>query len=534
MRTWKGAVFSLVGLAIFVLWLGHLGTLFLREPLPVDEERLPQVVGIGAIFLLLLAVSGALSHRGLFLPSDEIERLLSAPVSRSDLVRYRLRAAAVRSLLGGVIVGVMVMRRMPTPLYGFLGALLWMQTVPVVQQLAAILFGGLEHRAGRFLARVGRLLWPLLFVVLVSLILGSLTDLSLARWFEATFGVVPAEVDPWQHPFVVALSRPFLPWAYMMGATDLPTFVLWAAVCALILQALTELTARLPVDFRELSLETSASVAARLRRARSGGGVAASKVSSRAVERRVPWLFGRGPAGAVAWRKTGSILRKARGTVLVSVLVLGFVSFVAFAVAPEEPGWVGAVFIAGLGTLYLCAGLRFDFREELDRMEVIKAWPLGPTRLFLATLLPETVFVSLLVGAAIGLHALVAGTFHPATLGVVAAVPAVVLAWVALDNAVFLFAPVRVVPGHEGALQNAGRGIVLLFLRLLMLAALAGIGWLAFYLTATGAEELLGTSRRTGVIAGFVALELALAFLDALLVWAGGRLLSGFDVAADR
>ena len=47
-----------------------------------------------------------------------------------------------------------------------------------------------------------------------------------------------------------------------------------------------------------------------------------------------------------------------------------------------------------VGTLYLCAGLRFDFREDLDAMESLKAWPVRPWRVFLATLLPEVVLVS--------------------------------------------------------------------------------------------------------------------------------------------
>ena len=53
------------------------------------------------------------------------------------------------------------------------------------------------------------------------------------------------------------------------------------------------------------------------------------------------------------------------------------------------------------------AGLRFDFREELDRMATLRAWPLAPWRIFLFVVLPQAMLVSILV--AIAGHS---GLFH--------------------------------------------------------------------------------------------------------------------------
>ena len=61
-----------------------------------------------------------------------------------------------------------------------------------------------------------------------------------------------------------------------------------------------EITARLRVDFREASIQTSSDIAVRLKRM-GRGGFGQGAVPQFAAARRVPWLFGRGPGGAIAW-----------------------------------------------------------------------------------------------------------------------------------------------------------------------------------------------------------------------------------------
>ena len=89
-------------------------------------------------------------------------------------------------------------------------------------------------------------------------------------------------------------------------------------------------------------------------------------------------------------------------------------------------------------------------------------------------------------------------------------------------------------PGQEGALQNAGRGMVLLFLRMLVLSALAALGGVAFYLAAVLVGEVLMFSQETALMAGFAALLVALTGMVAGLVVLGGKVLQRFDVARDR
>jgi hypothetical protein len=192
------------------------------------------------------------------------------------------------------------------------------------------------------------------------------------------------------------------------------------------------------------------------------------------------------------------------------------------------------VVVVVLGTFYLCSGLRFDFREELERMDVIRTWPIAPAQVFLATLLPEVVLVSLLLGGTVLVQAALEGALQPLVLGIVCCVPFVVFAWVALDNAVFLLAPVRFVPGQEGMLQNAGRGLILLFLRTILLGLLFLSGGMTYYGVYWMALSTFHLGDRGAHAAGFAALFPVLLGYDALLAYLGGKVLARFDVARDR
>ncbi|HVS19345.1 MAG TPA: putative ABC exporter domain-containing protein [Planctomycetota bacterium] len=541
LRRPTGWLLALAGLAMVALWILMLVWSPVRGGAgALSPERLELLVRCAALVLLAMTVLGAFNHRGLYMPAEEIERLFAAPVSRSDLVRYRLLVGFARSALGALVLGLVALRRLPSPLLGMLGVFLAAQTLPVVGQTVSVLLGDAENRAQRFLTKrplaFARVLTLALVIVvvltlLVFLILDNGEGVGPLPRMHLPGGLLALLDQPW----LARATLPLAPWSAMVTAPDLAGFLAPFGFCALVYWGLTRLVSGLRVDYRELSLSTSADVARRIQRARKVGGVASGSRASRgSLGARVPWLFGRGPSGAVAWRKTCSILRKARGTVVTSVLIVGGLTFAAVQIdrGADDGGLGGSLLIGGVGTFYLCAGLRFDFREDLDRMESILSWPVRPWRVFLATLVPEVVLVSGLLVAAILLRRLPAGSVEPATWMVACAVPVTTLVWVAIDNAVFLFAPVRMTPGQEGALQHIGRQIALLAVRMVGLAlALAGAG-------AALASHLLllelgwGELRAAAVATTLFALVVTAEVVG--LIALGGRLLARFDLARDR
>jgi hypothetical protein len=152
---------------------------------------------------------------------------------------------------------------------------------------------------------------------------------------------------------------------------------------------------------------------------------------------------------------------------------------------------------------------------------------------FLATLLPEVVLVTCLLAGTIVLEASAAARVSAHVVGIVGALPFLVFAWVALDNLVFLFAPVRIVPGQDGLVQNAGRRMIQIGLQFGLGLLVAGCGSLAFW-GARAAAVRVGMGAALALVAGYVAVLGVLVAWDASLVLAGGAVLRRFDVARDR
>ncbi len=528
LKSVRGLVFAVIGFSAIVLWMGSaLGNAFLagsRGSVYTIDEPMARAIGT---LILIMSLVGALSFRGLYLPREEIELLFSAPVRGSDVVRYRLFTSLSKSILGSIFAAVVAMGRVPVPLFGFVGAFLATMTIPIVAQVLSLLAGDAENG---WLRRVPR---GALRAFNAIGILSILAILFLSTRERADSvgpeGLAHVSLGLLRHPLVDTLTRIAWPWA-VLATTDSPrTFFVLLVVCLAFWLAAFEFCARLKVDHRELSLETSADVARRLSRMRRGGaGASAGRAAASSASWRVPWLFGRGPFGALAWRKTGTMLRKARGTLLISgalVSAIVIATRLMFEGDSEQSVLAAGAVIAGFGTLYLCAGLRFDFREDLDRMDVVRSWPMAPWRVFLATLLPEVALVSVFLTLAILARAALSGVLPPELAALVGAVAPTVLAWVSIDNLVFLVWPQRMTPGTEGLLQQAGRSMLLMLLRALLVGVAGGLaGGLAWLVHFAGG----------GLPLAILSAALVLVLLCTLLVFLGGEALGRFDVARDR
>jgi hypothetical protein len=534
-------IFAALGFLLITGWLSSV--LFsgaFRSRVDVPHET--AVVGVQlAIFVLVwMTVFGAFNHRGLYLPKEEIEVVFTAPIARTDVVRYRLLVNLLRSVIAGLIFGLGAVRRLHSGWFALGGVMLTMLTMPVLGQALSLLLGDAENRLGKLVKRMPLRLFSTVLGVIVGLGVASLfVD---QRFFREVLGRSQAAhfslSSLTESPLVALVLAPTKPWALMITAPDAASFFPWFLVCAAVWAAAFELTARIPVDFRELSLSTSADVAQRLRRLRRGGiGAGGARVSKESLGWRVPWLFGRGSFGAIAWLKSTAIVRKARGTLFVSVLVVAFVTLLSTLPMhgnSSKEVLIGAGVIATIGTIYLCSLLRFDFRNDLEQMELVKAFPARPPLVFLATIVPEVTLVSVLLALAIFARACITGGFDPLLVAIVALQPFVTLGWVAIDNVVFLFSPVRYTPGQEGALQHTGRSVLLTLLRFTaLIAALAAAGVPAA-LVYFGCRWLTELSNDASLWMAAITLWCGLAAVDAGIVVAGGSMLRRFDVARDR
>lgn len=539
-----GMAFFALGLLLAAAWIGSLFTGALggwrAQQAPPDPRTALFTAQAAVAMLLLLALVGALQFRGLFLPREEIERLFSAPLSRAALVRYRLTTAQLRSIFGALLFGFACAQRVGNGAYGFAGAALTLLTIPVFGQAAAILAGDAENR---LLGRLKKL--PLRFVsILAGIAFGLFFVWMVFGRSEAPFfgDSVAALRD---HPLLQALLWPCLPWATAMTAHDFASFAPSFALCLVVFAAARAGTAALKVDFRELSLETSADVARKLNRMRKGGVANRAEAARAPFGWNAPWLFGRGPFGAIARNELAAMLRKARGTLLLLLVAAALITagstMVSRTIAEAADagddvrtiGIASTLVLVMLGTAYLCSSLRFDFRSRLHQMDQLKAWPVGGATVFLGTIAPETLLVWLLVSLGLLAPGLWHQRFEPWALVGVVFQPLLGLAWVAIDNAVFLYAPTRYTPGEDSAFLHMGRALVLMLLRLFVMGTVllaVGVPCLILLYTA----EAAGFEAQVAWTAALSVAWVALVGVCAALVWTGGKAFERFDVARDR
>ena len=123
------------------------------------------------------------------------------------------------------------------------------------------------------------------------------------------------------------------------------------------------------------------------------------------------------------------------------------------------------------------------------------------------------------------------GVFHPVLLPCLALIPVVVYAWVSLDNAVFLFFPVKFVPGQDGAVHHIGRSLLLLVLRLFLLSIAGGVLAVIIFILYWGTELF---DMDAGIIERTVPWILFLGILVAgwIFTLVGGLALRRFDVSS--
>ena len=91
--------------------------------------------------IVALTVVGAFNHRGLYLPKEEIELAFSSPISRGDLIRYRLFVNLGKSLFAGILFGLATAAKLPGHAFAFVGVFVTMLSIPVLHELGALSFG---------------------------------------------------------------------------------------------------------------------------------------------------------------------------------------------------------------------------------------------------------------------------------------------------------------------------------------------------------------------------------------------------------
>lgn len=458
-----------------------------------------------------VAVAGAMAwgwifgveRRVLAFSPAEVSFLFSAPITRRELIQFKLLRSQLLILLNALLWTLLLSRER-------FGASPWLRVFSFWVLLSTLSFHRLgasfvrsslaEHGRAGLKRRVVSLL--LLVLVLVAVLWGILDALpQLGRGgIESLPGLLR---DASSRSIPSALLWPFRAMVRPLTATSSAEWLgtIGPALIVLIVHYLW--VVRSDAAFEEAAAEA----ALRRARARAAGGRASSADS--VTFRKLPGALELAPSGAPArailWKNLVGVLRSRRTTsVTVALVVLG----VAVAALSFQPEWTVAEtagwFVAVWAGLLLVVGpqwVRNDLRTDLLKLDALRGYPVRGPAVVTGEVAASTIVLSAIQLALVTLAYLAflgAGSMEPGlglrTMLLVAAwvyLPAVNFMGMLIQNGAALLYPawVRLGPGKAGGVELLGQNMLLIAgylvaLGVALLLPLSAAGGL-FYLSRT-------------------------------------------------
>ena len=480
-RTWKGRLVLLIGLALGGLWIVGTALSLGAGRVTPDPATIRSLAAMGLAGLTLMTVLFGGTQGGIPFPPAEVEFLFPAPISRRQLLLYRI----IRAMLIGLPSAL---------LFSFAQLMLGIAREATAARSRRLILIAAVGLAG--------------LVVATSQASPELSVSGLRTFAESVAGRI--------------ILAPFRPFTAVLTATSTGELLRSGAVCASILGGLVAIILRLDRNFMEAAVSASERATVRLADARRGKLVF-HRGNRFLIRYRAPRLPRMGGAGPIAWNQLTSLIRSAGSVALVAgIASAGAMMPTMFGSSPAA-GQLLPMAI-GMSLVLLPQFLQYDFRSELDRMPVLKALPLRPVAIVLGELLTPVLLTTCLQAAMLVVLA-VAGTIPGHRLLVVAGflLPANLLIYGA-ENFAFLLYPFRVAPSNTPDLQSMLRVALTTMLKLAILALAAG--------TAAGLGGLtyLASGRTDAAIAtAWIGLWVVFACMVPGIAWAFSR----FDPATD-
>jgi hypothetical protein len=525
----RGALFLAAGLGFFLLILGP--NIFLRAFAgegPLGPNYLEQTRRYGPLMLLVYCTMTVLfssAEQGIAFSPGEVQFLFPGPFSRRQLLAYKIAGNGLLCLLYALFLTAFFLPYVAWPVTAYLGLVLTLWFVQLFSTAVSLVIHTLGTRATGLprklllLAAAGLLAWGALYAGRDALAGGPA---EVLRRVERA-PVLQAALTPLRW-FVDAFTAERV-W---------PDFAAAAACCLAVNAGLLLLVFLLDASYLEAAAAASERTYARLQRLRSGGAVAAGAWVSGKPRFSLPGLPWWGGAGPVAWRQLTTAARSLK-PLLIFLAVFSVIAVGPRLVVPVQPadrpvlGWFLASTLLAMTFAVLTPLMTFDFRGDIDRMDVLKSLPIPPSRLALGQLLAPVLILTAVQVLVVGLVQLLWGGVELLLLLVVLyGAPFNFLSF-GLENLLFLWFPTRMLPATPGDFQMMGRQTLMMFIKMLALVLVvlpAGLAWLAVAL----AGELLGVN---GMVPGLAVAWVVLAGLSTGVLPLMARAFRAFDVARD-
>jgi hypothetical protein len=516
--TVRGATFLVLSGLIIAIWLAS-GFFGADRAEHADPDTVRTFFPIWLLTICVLNLMTSAGERAIAFTPPEVDLLFPGPFTRRQLLGYKLLKNAAGAVVTATVFSVLFRRYVQSWAAGGLGifaSLLFLQLFSMSVVLIGETLGAHAYTRGRKMI-VGAVIAIVAIALLPVLHAGrgkSAADLALELASTRIGRVVLA-------PFAVFGQ---IVTAKHLAPDAMPPLLLAMVVLAMLVTIVMWLDAQ----YLESAARAGQRVHERIQRMRRGTAISVrAQPGTRAARLSIPDLPRAGGAGPIAWRQLTTAVRQSRAVVmllLVMCVALGPVLHVAGAAEHRDPVALLISIVFSMNVLFANA-LRFDFRGDLDQLDVLKSLPLRPVAIVVGQLIAPTLVlticqIALFIG--VGSFLLVDAKFL--LVAALFAVPLNTLVF-AIENLLFLLSPVQMWAVSPGDLQGAGRRMTIFLAKTMILLVACGI--------AAGAGGMAwiaaGKSPAAFVITTACVLALETAALLPLMVTAFRR----FDPSSD-
>lgn len=487
--------FTALGGLIVALWLLPAMVSSRRGPMADPETVLRWGPLILAGMTLLPILFQSRQSPIAFTPA-EVDFVLPGPFSRRQLVLYRLLYLTGPLVLMAAWFGLLF--RMPSgPVLSFFSFLLLGQFT----QLVAMNLNALRDWLGNRWLAVNAATSALVLGAVGWAVLGAKSSLGQAGpWSFQTAADVFLFLRALRHQPILELSLGvFDPFVRGLAAQSIGEASPWLGTAALINLALITILLRLDrgqIEQLVLASQRQTELLERMRR----GSVLRAKPSS--ASQRVPMPpFARG-AGPLFWRQATSAYR-ALGPRLLTLLVVGTVCIAYF--IGTRGAFAKAIYPMLIAMTPVISGfMKGDFRGDLEHLPMLKALPIPPIAMVAGQIALPVCILCAAQGLVVGSlwAAMPTGDLLTALLLLALAIPMNVV-MTCIDNAIFLFAPIRSGAGHQAPGFDPARMGRQALVGIIKLLALGGAGVLAAgpaFLVYRGTDSLNAAIATAGLV----------------------------------
>ena len=348
-------------------------------------------LGLFVYSLLMLATS--IGEKAIAFSPAEINLLFPGPFSRRQLLGYKIGSSLFALPITALFMSLYFGRFgswWPAAYCGLLFALFFMQFLGILVALIGQTVGAHAFSKGRQAVLVALLAVPLIALFGLRSEIGAKEPLELLKLLE-------------QSPLVQVVLSPYRWFAETFAATQLwPDFTLGALRCLAVVALELLLIFGLDAHYLETAATNSEKLYEKLQRLRSGNASAWTMNRSAKAKWSLPMLPRFGGIGPLAWRQFLAALRGGSGILIVFAIMSAF-SIVPVLLADAQEGSKDSSVPYSIGgttlgmTLFIVLPmLLYDFRGDLDRMDVLKSLPLSPLRIVIGQITAPVVLLTLL------------------------------------------------------------------------------------------------------------------------------------------